>query len=452
MDISSDAEPIEIKKAFKKLARKYHPDLVANSDDPNVKAKAERTMKQLNIAKEILLDPEKRSKYDLKVRSSQIDDSEVSFVVSESDEEIEELEIDWEFNEYFDNDESLEDWDTSDEYDNSTVIPSPPASSYSQPTYDPANANTLGFEISPGVLFLQKCIKCGRVNFQGTPVCLGCGSSLIFDKQRYISPGQGEESIFGPPTRPGFKPSKRPEMIIIKKCLKCGAANNNNSPVCPNCNSSMVYYQRSIPRMNLDANGFLDHRHSSLDQGIFECPKCGAENDPERKFCYSCYSNLQNIRREIILDSSLENSYQYSKPDSRNDGYKRCPNCGEFNSKSRDFCLQCNTRLVYNQPPMEIEVDNSDLNFEQIDKQIKNGKVECPHCGIENPIDKEICISCFKNILPRDKIHQMKKDIIDWAPTAAEVRREYYYSRICPRCGFENGSESKFCMKCGLEI
>lgn len=58
LGIDKNASPEDIKKAYRKLARKYHPDL-----NPNDKA-AESKFKQVNEANEVLSDPEKRKKYD----------------------------------------------------------------------------------------------------------------------------------------------------------------------------------------------------------------------------------------------------------------------------------------------------------------------------------------------------------------------------------------------------
>ena len=58
LGIQRDASPDDIKKAFRKLAREYHPDVAKD------KAEAERKFKEINEANEVLSDPEKRRKYD----------------------------------------------------------------------------------------------------------------------------------------------------------------------------------------------------------------------------------------------------------------------------------------------------------------------------------------------------------------------------------------------------
>lgn len=58
LGVDKNADEKEIKKAFRKLARKYHPDV--NPNDPQ----AENRFKDINEAYEVLSDPEKRQKYD----------------------------------------------------------------------------------------------------------------------------------------------------------------------------------------------------------------------------------------------------------------------------------------------------------------------------------------------------------------------------------------------------
>jgi curved DNA-binding protein len=58
LGIPRTATPEEIKKAYRQLARKYHPDLNPNN------AEAKKRFQEINEANEVLSDPESRKKYD----------------------------------------------------------------------------------------------------------------------------------------------------------------------------------------------------------------------------------------------------------------------------------------------------------------------------------------------------------------------------------------------------
>ena len=58
LELDRNATKSDIKKAYRKLARKYHPDLNPNDTE------AQKRFQQINEAHEVLIDPEKRKKYD----------------------------------------------------------------------------------------------------------------------------------------------------------------------------------------------------------------------------------------------------------------------------------------------------------------------------------------------------------------------------------------------------
>lgn len=58
LGLNASATSDEVKKAYRKLARKYHPDLNPND------VSAQRKFQEVNEANEVLSDPEKRKKYD----------------------------------------------------------------------------------------------------------------------------------------------------------------------------------------------------------------------------------------------------------------------------------------------------------------------------------------------------------------------------------------------------
>ena len=57
LGVSKDASDQEIKRAYRKLSKKYHPDL-------NHEPGAEEKFKEVNEAYEILSDPQKKAQYD----------------------------------------------------------------------------------------------------------------------------------------------------------------------------------------------------------------------------------------------------------------------------------------------------------------------------------------------------------------------------------------------------
>jgi curved DNA-binding protein len=59
LGVEKSASAADIKKAFRKMARKHHPDL-----NPDNQKEAEKKFKELNEANQVLSDPEKRKKYD----------------------------------------------------------------------------------------------------------------------------------------------------------------------------------------------------------------------------------------------------------------------------------------------------------------------------------------------------------------------------------------------------
>jgi len=63
LGVSPDASASDIKRAYKQLAKKYHPD--RNPDDPS----AEQKFKKVSAAYEVLSDAQKRAVYDQKLRA-----------------------------------------------------------------------------------------------------------------------------------------------------------------------------------------------------------------------------------------------------------------------------------------------------------------------------------------------------------------------------------------------
>lgn len=59
LGVSKNATDDELKKAYRKLAKQYHPDA-----NPDKKEEAEKKFKEINEAYEVLSDKQKRQMYD----------------------------------------------------------------------------------------------------------------------------------------------------------------------------------------------------------------------------------------------------------------------------------------------------------------------------------------------------------------------------------------------------
>jgi hypothetical protein len=486
LEVSINASELEIKRAFKRQARRYHPDLVATSNDLEVKAIAEEEMKRINRAKDILLDPERRAKYDSKIKRTkpEIDwSSDISVTMENgpfpsSSEPNPDLEIDWDLDEYDEeyvhirsdpNNFYADDFD----HDPSEVIQRPPPRT-GDPTYRPSppgiqspSADSMAVEVAPGVLFLQRCLKCGQQNIEGTPYCQNCYSGLIYDNHPYFY-NQGDDdgnwlNPGSPPTRPGTKPKDNQGIIIISACYRCGSQNANNSPFCLNCRSSLIYYCRPLP---MDRLKNLGRNRVYTDQQIPEtkgCPRCGADNEVNRKYCYSCFASMDYVKPPEQDIGQTDTGFGYNdidhmafgvRDDLGDNGYKPCPNCGQVNSITQDFCRKCNIRLIYDQPPITINKEVGDVKQKPVQDTDRPpiGKIDCPHCGIENSTDEVICSSCFKNLYTKDARVRNEIPKSGWRRSPAELRVRHYGYKPCPKCRCENDFRADFCRECGFEF
>ena len=63
LGVSRDASADEIKSAYRRLAKKYHPDVYATAEESK-KKEAEQKFKEIQHAYEVLSDPQKKATYD----------------------------------------------------------------------------------------------------------------------------------------------------------------------------------------------------------------------------------------------------------------------------------------------------------------------------------------------------------------------------------------------------
>lgn len=77
LEVTRDADQDDIRKAYRKMALKYHPDKQGGKTEVEIEA-ASTKFKAVSEAYEILSDPEKKSRYDSGVEVEDIDNPHAS--------------------------------------------------------------------------------------------------------------------------------------------------------------------------------------------------------------------------------------------------------------------------------------------------------------------------------------------------------------------------------------
>ena len=80
LEVSKNASPEIIEKAYKTLVKKYHPDL----QDNNLKAEYEEKIKLINEAFEVLSNSEKRKNYDLNLKQTEFSVEDYNNLINEN--------------------------------------------------------------------------------------------------------------------------------------------------------------------------------------------------------------------------------------------------------------------------------------------------------------------------------------------------------------------------------
>ena len=80
LEVDRDASPEVIEKAYRALAKKYHPDL----QESNMKQKAEEKLKLINEAYEVLSNPDSKAKYDATLKQNEVSEEDFNRISEEN--------------------------------------------------------------------------------------------------------------------------------------------------------------------------------------------------------------------------------------------------------------------------------------------------------------------------------------------------------------------------------
>jgi curved DNA-binding protein CbpA/ribosomal protein S27AE len=492
-DVPEDATIAVIKKSYKRLAIKYHPDKLVDVDDDEFKAKAEHELIRINNAKDILLNVKKKAEYDslLAELRVNIDDPSEDFYIdinyfdnldepdldiesevewdatsfSSTDEaepevEIEESEYDENVNPYINepisdsinesdnsnNAEKTSDYDPRDRYQASIQDSSVPKT---QPQPQPVQPPAQDPRPDPVFSTIQRrfltfCPKCGEENLTGGPVCIVCHTSLDTSLDQPIPVG---------PRQDQYGQAAQPTETYRITCPRCGFESPMGSPFCRNCNLEFFYgppdQSRSIRWPNKDQEQNIESIQESDETiGRIACPRCHAMNIATQDNCKICNANLATSKANLnssAIDKDQGVSTSSTKPQ---EGLAVivCPRCKAQNLNGTKFCVGCNLNLIpYTGPPRNNMPYDPSQRYKT--QYYQPQKIECPHCGSITSVDSDCCESCFKNII-HDQYFQPRS--FDKPETAPEVEIIDRWPKRCPRCGYGIVPGERGCRYCGL--
>jgi ribosomal protein L40E len=367
----------EIKHAYKKLARLNHPDIVATVDDPELREKAGRDMIQLNKAKEILLDTEKRDEYDIQLEKMESGEK-ISFIqFSDDSDTIEVFEID------SDSEVSFEDMELEESEDYSISmeveeLSDEPADSWSYS--DEQSLEGSGMERR----IFSFCPQCGAENVDDRAFCYNCNEDLMYYQW--------------PKRRPAYKsqgPAASIDYSEIVSCPNCGAKNFKRNFYCYFCNMNLISYPSPInsPRPAIKL-GSEPIEVTPQDSELLTCHHCGAGNLLSSTFCRICHSELKYYK-EPKFDRDIHPEPVKTQESSTDDSISwECPNCGSENPIKASICKKCDEDLnpKPGRTPISDRYPTAAIDFER--EAEDSVSVECPNCEREVFPEQTYCYYC----------------------------------------------------------
>ena len=291
LGVSKNASDSEIKKAYRRLALKYHPDRQANKSEAE-KKEAEEKFKDVSFAYSILSDPDKRQRYD---QFGTTDDStQMSGGFDASD-------IFKHFMGGFSN--MFNDDDDFGSFFGGNRRNNRPVTGQSIRMQIPVSIKEVMDGVHRDIKYdiNAKCSKCHGTGGDGIETCPHChGTGMITETQR---------SAFG----------------IIQNshpCQYCGATGKIVKHKCSRCNGSG--FERKETSVRIDVPGGFENGHQILLKGKgYESKTSGYDNgDLLLEFVYNFNSNKFIVKDNIIYelidipyyDCILGTTYEHTLP------------------------------------------------------------------------------------------------------------------------------------------